>query len=431
MFEENNSIIIVDDQQEHLNRLSNIFCRYGIACRTLLYEAMPNISPLTGVKIAFFDVILTNAGEESAQLATLSDAMKTYISSDNNPFILVLWTNNPEYKDKLIDFINRPGNSNQMPKPIEIEVIDKNEFLENEEELQARLVSLMNEQIVKCLFSFESELREASDKSLSEVIKLVPFPDAWGKHDEFVKNVKTVFANIALEAFGRKRGISNPDLAIKEVFAPLILHHLCSSNSTIWKDFFDGENIKKVQPFPNPEIVANLNTIFHLDYAPADIESRGIVRRIDIKNPEIAKLFKEIVKYDPEEWINSVLLNNCKHQGNYKELVAIEVSAACDYANNKKRTHEYLLGLLLPNRTYLEVEKAHFSDAVFHVPFMFVFRSEICNMLLHFNFMLTEEETSPIKLLDEPLFRFKNEIMNMIGDRHARHISRIGITSFK
>lgn len=431
MFEENNSIIIVDDQQDHLNRLSNIFCRYGIACRTLLYDGMTEIKPLTGVKIAFFDVILTTAGDESAELATLSDAMKTYISSDNNPFVLVLWTSKPEYKDKLIEYINRPGNNDKMPKPIEIDVIDKNEFLENEDALHDRLETLMNERIVKCLYSFETELRQASDKSLYEVVRLIPFPDAWGKNDEFVKNVRTVFAKIAFEAFGKSRGKANPDLAIKEVFAPLILHHLCSSGSTIWKDFFGEENIAKANAFPSPEIVANLNTIFHLDYSPSDIESRGIVRRIDLKNPDIINLFKDTVKYKPQEWIYSVLLNNCKHQGPILELIAMEISAACDYANNKKRTHQYLLGVILPNSSYKEVDNARLSEAVFHVPFTFFYAQEICNMMLHFNFLLTEEYNSSIKLLGEPLFRFKNEVMNMIGDRHARHISRIGITSFR
>ena len=35
------------------------------------------------------------------------------------------------------------------------------------------------------------------------------------------------------------------------------------------------------------------------------------------------------------------------------------------------------------------------------------------------------------KLLGKRLFTLKNEVMNMIGDRHARHIARIGINSFR
>lgn len=59
------------------------------------------------------------------------------------------------------------------------------------------------------------------------------------------------------------------------------------------------------------------------------------------------------------------------------------------------------------------------------------FENKVCSMLLHFNYLFAEEKDSLSKLLGTPLFRLKNEVMNMIGDRHARHISRIGITSFR
>lgn len=431
MFEENNSIIIVDDQQDHLNRLANIFCRFGIACRTLLYEEMAYVKPLTGVKIAFFDVMLSTAGDESAQMATLQNAMKTYISSDNKAFVLVLWTSHPDYKDKFIEFVNRPGNSEGMPKPIEIEVIDKNDFIEKEEQLQSRLETLMDDTIVRCLFSFNKELRKASDKSLSEVLRLIPFPDPWGSNEKFVKNIQSVFAKIAVETLGKSRGMEYPDLAIKKAFGPLFLHHLCSNRSTVWQDFFGGENIFKVKDFPNPEIVAHLNTLFHLDYSQSDSEARGCVRQIDIVNPDIVELFRSMVEYEPNQWIREVLLNNCKHQGEIRALVAVEISAACDYSNGKKRTHQYLLGAILPNSMYEMLHDAKFSDAVFRIPFTFIFGNEMCNMLLHFNYLLTEEESTLFKLLGNPLFGLKNELMNMIGDRHARHISRIGITSFR
>ena len=34
MLETNNNIIIVDDQERDLRYLSNVFCEYGIGCRT-------------------------------------------------------------------------------------------------------------------------------------------------------------------------------------------------------------------------------------------------------------------------------------------------------------------------------------------------------------------------------------------------------------
>lgn len=54
---------------------------------------------------------------------------------------------------------------------------------------------------------------------------MIEFPDEWGKNEQFVDNIRDVFALIAMETFGNKRGEKEPDLAIKEAFGPLFLHH--------------------------------------------------------------------------------------------------------------------------------------------------------------------------------------------------------------
>lgn len=90
MLETNNNIIIVDDQERDLRYLSNVFCEYGIGCRTFLYDefATPR-DPLENVKLAFFDITLTDAGGDNAQMAVLRDALKSYISVKNKAFVLV------------------------------------------------------------------------------------------------------------------------------------------------------------------------------------------------------------------------------------------------------------------------------------------------------------------------------------------------------
>lgn len=60
-----------------------------------------------------------------------------------------------------------------------------------------------------------------------------------------------------------------------------------------------------------------------------------------------------------------------------------------------------------------------------------MYEEKECILLLHFNYSINEEETCPVKLLGDRLFSLKSEIMNWICDRHANHISRIGITSFR
>lgn len=71
------------------------------------------------------------------------------------------------------------------------------------------------------------------------------------------------------------------------------------------------------------------------------------------------------------------------------------------------------------------------EDAVMDLQFAFIYEGEECYMLLHSTFLISEEENTCFRLLGKRLFSLKNEVMNMIGDRHARHIARIGINSFR
>lgn len=433
MLETNNNIIIVDDSEDDLGYLAKVFNGYGIGCRTFLYDEFETIGrPLENVKLAFFDVTLTDAGDDTAKMAVLRDALKSYISKSNKAFVLVFWTRNPEYKERFIDFVNRSEDKEDVPKPICIETIDKIEFLDHDVEIRQRLSDLMNEKIVKCLFSFDTELKAASNQSLNEVLKLIDFPDNWGKNDQFLENIKDVFALIATETFGNKRAKKEPDLAIREAFGPLFLHHLCKQDSTVWADFFDGTNIARVHNFPNTGIAAKLNTIFHLDLSDkGEINARGSVRKIKMGNTNTEEIFKQEVGYSINDWVNTILFKNTKYKGKINELIAVEISAACDYSNQKKRTHQYLLGVIIPTSIYDQLKDAKLGDACFDLPFAFIYGGEECHMFLHFTFLITEEEGKIFSLLSERLFSLKNEVMNMIGSKHANHIARIGINSFR
>ena len=69
------------------------------------------------------------------------------------------------------------------------------------------------------------------------------------------------------------------------------------------------------------------------------------------------------------------------------------------------------------------------SNAVFYkeIPVFSLNGSEF-NIWINFNYVISE--FSKNKKFGNPLFIFKKEIMDMIGNRYANHISRIGITSF-
>ena len=56
MFNENNRIIIVDDEESQLLELAKVFLFNGVSCKTILYNQTYD-KPLNGVRIAFFDIL--------------------------------------------------------------------------------------------------------------------------------------------------------------------------------------------------------------------------------------------------------------------------------------------------------------------------------------------------------------------------------------
>lgn len=433
MLEENNDIIIVDDNPDDVERLTDIFNAHGIGCRGFEYDPVELIDePLKNVKLAFFDICLSTTGNDTAQFAILCEAIKAYISCENRDFVLVFWTSNPQMIEDFKAFVNtREGN--QMPKPIAVKAINKLDFLDKSDELQQTLSDLMEDPIVRCLFSFESELKAAANKSLQDVLRFIDFPDIWGENTLYIENIKQVFAKIAIETFGKLRGSKNPDLAIKEAFAPLFTHYLCQNNSSAWAELFGEQDIAKIKKFPNDTIVAQLNSLFHLDFSANEVDSRGSIRKIEREDEAFGNVFKNQIGYAPNDWISSVLLNGNDIEDEVIEMIALEYSAACDYSNAKERTHRYMFGAIVSENGVKKLKKEKNKkpgNAVYILPFNFMYDGRICTMLLHFNFSINEEETSPNKILGERLFSLKSEVMNMICDCHANHISRIGITSF-
>ena len=145
----------------------------------------------------------------------------------------------------------------------------------------------------------------------------------------------------------------------------------------------------------------------------------------------VDELFKNQVGYTINDWVNTILFKNTKYQGKVKEVVAVEISAACDYSNQKKRTHQYLLGVIISTSIYEQLKNAKLGDACFDLPFTFMYEDEECHLFLHFTFLIAEEEENLFGILGNRLFSLKNEVMNMIGSKHANHIARIGINSFR
>lgn len=431
---ESNRIIIVDDVEEDLQKLSDVFHKYGIGCKTFRYDGFnfPD-TPLKGVRFAFFDIHLAQSPENKTIFSTLKDAISKYISKENGKYVLMFWSNRTELVQDFIEFINRTDDEFKAKlKPITLEILDKNEFINPDSDLETKLNTILSNDIVECLIKFDEAVLLAATQTLDNILSIIPFTDQWGKTDQFSSDCKAVFSKIAEVSYGFTQAKKNPDAAIKEAITPVFESILKQNNNSCWKKFLtplrDARNSSELK-FPMSVSTAKLNSIFHIDnynIGHRDKTERGALCLIE--KDKVDEVFNNIIRMKFLDWFSLTFPGLNKADRKLSKVIAIEISAACDYAQAKKRTNKYVLGAIIPEECISRLNTEKTGEYLFVIPFSFEMEGKNYKIGLNLNYTIVEQDN--LLFLDHPILILNKEIMDFIGSKYANHISRLGITCF-
>lgn len=423
MLQESNRIIVVDNEQSDLNQIAYEFNKKGIGCHTILYDGFnfPE-EPYSDVRIAFFDVNLAfgNAGTSSSDpiqcFSILENAIGNYISPNNGPFVLIFWTSNDGLIQDFINYINRDPNTENIVrdriKPYYISCLSKQD-ISNEHPLEDMLRKEFDNSMVNLCIDFDRQLQDASIRTINKLLSLIPMNDPWGKPQSFEDDFKKLFSKIAI-ASGGENSSDNTDRSINEALAPIIQHSL--RPSSLWQDYLKINNYSKddIKNLVSKIVEEELNAFFFVDEAIVEKKERGCLLKIKTEK------FETLVGVEFNQWIKNEFGESPKLDGCFP--IAVEISSACDFSQNKSRTNKYLLGI-----AHNQAIKIKDKDSNFEVE-DFMINNIHYSIAFNFNFILVNITEDSI---EDILFGFKKEIMDMIGNRYANHISRIGITSFR
>lgn len=442
MFKPENKIIIVDDNQEHLDTLAEPFLDNGIGCKSLLYDVSYN-TPLKNIRVAFFDIRINPTGGSSSgqRLNDIATAIKQYIHIDNGPFALIFWTSNKNDIDEIKKFIQE--RHSDCPKPFHVDFIDKDVFLNNPENLVGKLETILSDETLEILFELEDVSARSASKTLNQLYNIIPSNDNWGESQNFKENFNTIFSKIAISSLGFGHAKNNPDAAINEALLPILGHHFLKSSNetTTWRSILTklagatkSSDIPDIAGF-NESV---LNTIFHVDESPnitpitrgAVLEYRFYPQEaqrynyFERLNVESRNLFSRFIQFS-----NTIAVQEKDNFISSSKWIAIEISSACDFSQNKPRNHKYVLALLTPDIEIDKIDRDKISESVYYKDLpVIAYDKKDCRIWINFNFSFSDFETNDH--LGRPLFLLKKELMDLIGNRYANHISRIGITSF-
>ena len=432
MLKDNNNIIIVDDNPEDIKRLSNIFYSHGIGCRTIECDGFNMLDePLKGIKIAFVDMNFSNTGADTAMFATLCQVLSATISQENGPFILVFWTTHTKDIETFKEYVNRDDTYKTLPNPVSIVPLDKSQFeTDAAVNLDETLNRICSEPIANCLFSMGEELQSAAEECLFNIVSLIKREDSWGDNTAYTEKIRDLFSKIAIQTAGLENGIKMPDVAIKESLGPVFMYNLLNNDSKVWESFLGLciEDKEKYSKCSFAEYAPQLNTYYHIDQNVADAETRGVVRLIDCDD----EYFKNKIGQTKADWVVNVLFKgNNPFSDDYK-IVAIEYSAACDFAQNKNRLRRYIMGVLCSKNDFVKARKKAKSigENLCSLDFSFIHDSKEYGIIIDLNSSINEDSKDLFGILGNPLFKFKQDVVNKITEQHANHESRFGYSCF-
>lgn len=451
MLEKQNKVIIVDNSPNQLEILGKSFFENGLGCRTFVYDVTYD-EPLEKVRIAFFDINLTEKAVDSnyesneeilekntAVFNDLANAIGQYISSENGPYVLIFWTANSKIVDAFKLYMRDPKRGfADIPSPILIDCIDKTPFVESDDEatLSDQVLKLLNsDEKIKFLFDFEDNAKNAGENTLNRLYYILPKDDEWGESTQLFENLDKVLSKVSASALGFQHAKENPRKGIYEGLLPILNYEFLNSSSDVaWNNIVNQLNTAtKYDQIISPDINIQhkMNTLYHIeDYTTQNKDTRGCVIQLD-KNSTDLLTSLNIARFD--EWFNDLIPiedNTIKRDiRNRSLLVAVEFSAACDYSNKKKRINKYILGVITDHfdiKTQLVKDRK--SESSYHIGgCCFHHNNTNYNIWLNLNYVFGAFANDT--RFGEPLFILKKEIMDMLGNKYASHISRIGITS--
>jgi hypothetical protein len=454
MFKVQNRIIIVDDDPKELETLSKSFLDNGIGCRPFQYINTYN-EPLKNVRVAFFDI---NLGEKSIDdtAKSLEDiiklnspvyndlavALNQYIAKDNGPYALFFWTKNEKIKEGFVKYMQDSARGfTDTASPILIGCIDKTEYVAKDKDsqngLSERLLEVLNDDKIKFLFDFENKANDAGERTINRLYEIIPKDENWGENKVLFDNLGKILSKIAASALGFEHSKENPNKAIYEGLLPILNSEIINSKSEVnWRNIliplFSASSFKEIVS-PDNLIQRKVNSIFHLEPGAGEKDVRGNVIQMDKTN---VGLLQALNITDVTLWFNKLLPFNRdkttikRRIRNNSKLIAIELSAACDFSNKKERINKYVLGFMTPCINVKDdINQDQRIESSYHLGGCdFNLGDENFQIWLNLNFVFGAKSDDP--RLGQSLFIMKKEIMDMLGNKYASHISRIGITSF-
>lgn len=405
MIEHSCPVIVLDDVKQELWEISHGLgvCGLPIMAHWInsgKLEREPT-KPYEGVRILFTDLHVL--GSTQSRPEQYVSALVKFIQKLISPsaYLIVFWSAFPEEAvaawDLLVSRLKTAGAENLTP--FAYRVLDKAEVknISDEDEVVAAKAAENVAKSISAIFDEFPQLRtfmqwescasRAASATSNELIgKLnkggVPFTDSGA--------VKATLKRMSQEALGLPHAPNAPTKGVYQALVPIAQDWLGKEAEKGALDEFLELTEKKTTPLPQqaagkPKLESLLNDFFiHSEREGLDASERGAVIQLaeGFLESKGDGLVAEIgLARADGEWreaismefaLNSEKQELVKQWLDAKRVFVVELSADCDYAQDKPRSHRFLLAVFVPladlSKFYSSGKNKYAHDAIYATP---------------------------------------------------------------
>lgn len=426
MISQKAKIVVIDDQEAHLNAVVDCLKGEGTICLPHLYtDAFPPAEMLSGVRVIFCDVHL--AGSRSGtdlkiEIANICQFLSTSISDTNGPYLLVIWSQFAQGVSGHLD--NYLPEIEEARRPISYSVIDKNDHLDFAEQ-KARDPGSLGKAVtdafeatpaIQAVLAWEAAVSSAAADAISMLFGLVASGDS-----DVSRSLSSVLGVLAESSTNTEYAKSHPGKALTLALNPLLadkVEHGPIAPNVNWQE---AVSIDDVGPL-KIEDVSSLNSVLHVDNTVDEIEptGRGAVCKLPDSARRSEQHFKALLGYSPAELAKGFRL---KEQPDPDKWVLIQIQAACDEAQGSFGNLPYALGYLMIADPKKSGEPPR---ALWHGPEMIV-DSKCVKLVAHSGMILGIPARRASKLT--VVMRIREQLLNGMTYHLRAHQARQGFVS--
>ena len=422
----NGRIVVVDNDPEDALPLIKTLSKLGHPVHFLSGNSkeLP-AAPFSEIRILFLDMVLiANSSHMDTKAITsmFKSVLDRILSPTNGPFLLIAWTDNQDYVAELREYL--AGRNFHYPV---IELVKSSCKSDGEFDLD-----LIKKQLARAIdrnesldffVCWENIVNDSASKTANQILELETFDNGWNE------KMKSIILKLAASYVGKELEQCNP----YEVMTCALFSLNGAFTDTLYTSIQNDSNLKNIQlhfkSIPKntrPQVNGIINSKISLDQSSKQIgHGMPMPGYVYVHHYATEVPIGELLKLNDSQSHKDPVRKKDDELKNVKQVV-LEVTPACDYAQQKAKVSRLLPGFLCPTSIF----SCKNGDYLYRSPTIKLNDDDELYMLI---FDLRLFTSGPFDAIDQSkyLFRLRPELLADIQSRLSGHVSRLGVISLE